>query len=37
MQGKNKDLVLFQLESHSRGCKQLNGDASNAILKLSKS
>lgn len=35
MQGRNKDLVLCQLELHSRGCKQLNGGPSNAILKLS--
>lgn len=35
MRGRNKDLVLFQLKLHSRGCKQLNGDPSNVILKLS--
>lgn len=30
-----RDLVIFQLESHRRCCKQFNGDPSNTILILS--
>lgn len=35
MQYSKRNLIVFQLESHRKCCKQFNGDPSNTILILS--